>query len=96
MNQLEFRNNADLTKSLREEILSHPTTKAALQALDEDAPVNSELGSGPSEGYLLGIERGYAMYKNRLLGLTRILRAPAHLEPDYGAKQKIAELKKGK
>ena len=88
----EFRANGALTGAFRD-ILKNEVFRTALEAMDEDAPVNSPLGNGTSEGYLLGIERGYAIYKNRLLGLSRALKPFEQIEPDYGAQERIKQLK---
>jgi hypothetical protein len=89
----EFRASGALTGGFREEVLKNEFFLAAVQSMDEDAPVNSPLGNGTSEGYLLGIERGYAMYRNRLLGLGRALRPIEQIEPDYGAEERLKKMK---
>ena len=88
----EFRASGALTGAFRD-ILKNEVFMAAIQSMDEDAPVNSPLGNGTSEGYLLGVERGYAMYRNRLLGLGRALRPIEVIEPDYGAQERLKKMK---
>jgi hypothetical protein len=88
----EFRANGPLTGAFRD-ILKNDVFRTVIEAMDEDAPVNSPLGNGTSEGYLLGIERGYAMYRNRLLGLGRALRPIEQIEPDYGAEERLKKMK---
>ena len=88
----EFRANGPLTGAFRD-ILKNDVFRTVIEAMDEDAPVNSPLGNGTSEGYLLGIERGYAMYRNRLLGLGRALRPIEQIEPDYGAQERLKKMK---
>jgi hypothetical protein len=88
----EFRANGALTGAFRD-ILKNDVFRTVIEAMDEDAPVNSPLGNGTSEGYLLGIERGYAMYRNRLLGLGRALRPIEQIEPDYGAEERLKKMK---
>ena len=89
----EFRSNGALTQAFRDQILKNDIFKMAIEAMDEDAPVNSPLGNGTSEGYLLGIERGYAIYRNRFLGLGAALSPFEQIQPDYGAEEAIKMMK---